>query len=55
MPHQTDVFSFFPFSSTFLKNFDQIRQVEQLSDVYHLSFGDEEVMVMYLLELRKRQ
>ena len=45
----------YPFSPMFHKNIDQIRHVEQLSDAYYLSFGDEEVMVMYLLELRKRQ
>lgn len=44
-------FAFFPFSPTFYENIDQIRRVEQLSDAYHLTFADEDVMVMYLLEV----
>ncbi len=47
-------FSFFHFSSQFYENLKQIRLVEELSDAYHLSFGEEEVMVMYLLEIQHR-
>jgi SAM-dependent methyltransferase len=47
-------FAFFRFNSTFYENIEQIQRVEQLSDAYHLKFGDEEVMVMYLLEVRHR-
>jgi hypothetical protein len=47
-------FAFFRFNSTFYENIEQIKRVEQLSDAYHLKFGDEEVMVMYLLEVRHR-
>jgi S-methylmethionine-dependent homocysteine/selenocysteine methylase/SAM-dependent methyltransferase len=47
-------FAFFPFSPTFYENIEQIRRVEQLSDAYHLTFGDEDVMVMYLLEVTWR-
>ncbi len=47
-------FAFFRFNSTFYENIEQIHRVEQLSDAYHLKFGDEEVMVMYLLEVTHR-
>ncbi len=43
-----DTFSFRP---VFLENIDQIRRVEQLSDAYHLSLGQTEVMVAYLLKI----
>ena len=44
-------FSFFHFSPVFYQNISQIQRVEQLSDAYHLTFGDDQVMVMYLLEV----
>ena len=44
----------FHFSPVFYENIDQIRRVEELSDAYHLTFGDEDVMVMYLLEITHR-
>ncbi len=44
-------FSFFHFTSVFSENLEQIRRVEQLSDAYHLTFGEEAVIVMYLLEV----
>ena len=44
-------FSFFQFSPVFYQNISQIQRVEQLSDAYHLTFGDDQVMVMYLLEV----
>jgi S-methylmethionine-dependent homocysteine/selenocysteine methylase/SAM-dependent methyltransferase len=47
-------FSFFHFSPVFYENMDQIRRVEQLSDAYHLTFGEDAVMVMYLLEVKRR-
>ncbi len=47
-------FGFFHLSPMFYENIDQIRRVEQLSDAYHLTFGEEDVMVMYLLEVRHR-
>ena len=47
-------FSFFEFSSVFHENMNQIRRVEELSDAYHLNFGEEHVMVMYLLELKEK-
>lgn len=47
-------FAFFRFNSTFYENIEQIRRVEQLSDAYHLTFGDEDVLVMYLLEVTHR-
>ncbi len=45
-------FSFFHFSPVFDENIDQIRRVSELSDAFHLSFGQDNVMVMYLLELK---
>jgi hypothetical protein len=45
-------FSFFYFSPVFDENTDQIKRVSDLSDAFHLSFGQENVMVMYLLEIR---
>ncbi|MCZ6680582.1 MAG: homocysteine S-methyltransferase family protein [Candidatus Poribacteria bacterium] len=47
-------FSFFHFSPVTYQHIDQIRHVEELSDAFHLTFGEEEVMVMYLLELTHR-
>ncbi len=44
-------FSFFPFSDLFHQNIEQIQRVEELSDAFHLSFGKDQVMVMYLLEV----
>jgi len=44
-------YSFFHFSSVFYENMEQIRRVEQLSDAYHLKFGEDAVMVMYLVEI----
>jgi hypothetical protein len=47
-------FTFFHFSPVFYENIDQIRRVERLSDAYHLSFGEDDVMVMYLLEVTRK-
>ncbi len=47
-------FSFFHFSPVFEENTDQIRRVSELSDAFHLSFGQDNVMVMYLLEIKFR-
>jgi hypothetical protein len=47
-------FSFFHFSPTFYENIEQIHRVEQLSDAYHLTFGEADVMVMYLLEVTRQ-
>ena len=44
-------FSFFHFNPLFDENKDQIRRVAELSDAFHLSFGQDNVMVMYLLEI----
>jgi S-methylmethionine-dependent homocysteine/selenocysteine methylase/SAM-dependent methyltransferase len=46
-------FSFFPFSPVFQENQEQIDRVEQLSDAYHLAFGGEDVLVMYLLKVTR--
>jgi homocysteine S-methyltransferase len=44
-------FAFFEFSSVFEDYEAQIRRVEELSDAYHLRFGDVDTMVAYLLEI----
>jgi S-methylmethionine-dependent homocysteine/selenocysteine methylase/SAM-dependent methyltransferase len=46
-------FSPFPFTPLFSQRKSQIERVEQLSDAYHLKFGDDDVMVAYLLEIRR--
>jgi SAM-dependent methyltransferase len=45
---------FFPMSGVFLENLGQIERVEQLSDAWHLELGEQNMMVAYVLELRKR-
>jgi hypothetical protein len=37
----------------FERSVPQIERVEQLSDAYHLAFGDERLMVAYLLEVTR--
>jgi homocysteine S-methyltransferase len=44
-------FAFFEFSSVFEDYHAQIKRVEELSDAYHLCFGDTDTMVAYLLEV----
>jgi len=46
-------FGFFPFTPLFRANREQIRRVEQLSDAFHVTFGDEDVMVAYILEVTR--
>lgn len=48
-------FSPFPFTPLFSERKRQIEHVEELSDAYHLKFGDGDVMVAYLLEVRQLQ
>jgi S-methylmethionine-dependent homocysteine/selenocysteine methylase/tRNA1(Val) A37 N6-methylase TrmN6 len=48
-------FSFFHFSPVFYQHIDQIHRVEELSDAFHLTFGEDQVMVMYLLEATRRK
>jgi SAM-dependent methyltransferase len=47
-------FAFFHFSPVFYENIEQIKRVEQLSDAYHLQFGQDDVMVMYLVEVKRK-
>ena len=47
-------FSFLSFGPVFHENIDQIQRVEQRSDAYHFTFGEDEVMVAYLLEVTRR-
>jgi SAM-dependent methyltransferase len=46
-------FSFFPFGPLFVQSKEQVDRVEQLSDAYHVTVGDEDVMVAYLLEVSR--
>jgi len=47
-------FSFFPFTPLVEQNLAQIERVEQVSDAYDLTFGEERVMVAYLLDIARR-
>ena len=47
-------FSFFEFSELFREKSEQIERVEADSDAYHLTFGESEVMVAYLLEIKRK-
>jgi release factor glutamine methyltransferase len=47
-------YSFFELTDLFQRGQDHIKHVEDLTDAYHLRFGDQEVMVAYLLEVRRR-
>ena len=46
-------FEFLPFHALFEERRAHIERVEGLSDAYHLSFRDENVMVAYLLEVTR--
>jgi S-methylmethionine-dependent homocysteine/selenocysteine methylase/SAM-dependent methyltransferase len=48
-------FAFFEFSELFKSRNEQIARVEEQSDAYHLTFGDTEVMVAYLLEITSKE
>jgi len=47
-------FGLFPFTSVFEQNRSQIDRVEELSDAYHLTLGDQDVMVAYLIEVTRQ-
>jgi S-methylmethionine-dependent homocysteine/selenocysteine methylase/SAM-dependent methyltransferase len=47
-------FSFFELAEPFQRGREHIKHVEDLTDAYHLRFGDQDVMVAYLLEVRRR-
>jgi hypothetical protein len=42
------------FGLSFEDNIDQIRRVEQVSDAYHLEFGQDNAIVMYLVEAKPK-
>jgi S-methylmethionine-dependent homocysteine/selenocysteine methylase/SAM-dependent methyltransferase len=46
-------FGFFPFGPVFAEHRSQILRVEESSDAHHLQIGGEDVMVAYLLEVRR--
>jgi homocysteine S-methyltransferase len=46
-------FAFFEFSELFQEKSAQIGRVEEHSDAYHLTLGDRDVMVAYLLEITR--
>ena len=47
-------FSFFEFTPVFDEHAEQIRRVEELSDAYHLRFGEVNTMIAYLLEITRK-
>lgn len=48
-------FNLYQFNPVFHRHLAQIRRVEELSDAYHFTFGeDEHVTVMYLLEVKQK-
>jgi hypothetical protein len=47
-------FSFFEFTPVFAEHSEQIRRVEELSDAYHLRFGEVNTMIAYLLEITRK-
>jgi hypothetical protein len=47
-------YSFAPATPVLMDNIEQIRRVERMSDAYHLTFGDQTVLVAYLLEVGRR-
>jgi hypothetical protein len=47
-------FGFFEFTDLFADKREQIARVEELSDAYHLKFGDTDVIVAYLLEVTRK-
>jgi S-methylmethionine-dependent homocysteine/selenocysteine methylase/SAM-dependent methyltransferase len=46
-------FGFFEFHELFADKSEQIHRVEELSDAYHLKLGDRDVMVAYLVEIKR--
>ena len=46
-------YTFFPFADHFVDSEEQIARVEGLSDAYHLDAGGRDVMVAYLLRVRR--
>jgi release factor glutamine methyltransferase len=46
-------YSFFPFGEVFEPNAAQIARVEEISDAHHLAVGGDNVMIAYLLEVRR--
>jgi S-methylmethionine-dependent homocysteine/selenocysteine methylase/SAM-dependent methyltransferase len=48
-------FAFFEFNELFRTKNDQIARVEEHSEAYHLTFGETEVMVAYLLEITRKK
>ena len=46
-------YSFFEVTDLFERSRDHINHVEELTDAYHLAFGGQDVMVAYLLEVRR--
>ena len=47
-------YSFFEAHDIFQRSREHIAHVEELTDAYHLNFGGQEVMVAYLLEVRRK-
>jgi hypothetical protein len=48
-------FAFFEFHELLHEKSQQIGRVEESSDAYHLRLGDRDVMVAYLLDVRRKE
>jgi len=53
LPARVVDFGFFEFHELFRERREQIARVEAQSDAYHLTLGEDEVMVAYLLEISR--
>ena len=47
-------YDLFPFPAALIEERTQIDRVEELSDAYHVRMSDQDVLVAYLLEVRRR-
>ena len=48
-------YSFFEVTDVFERSREHIQHVEELTDAYHFAFGGSDVMVAYLLEVRRQR
>ena len=47
-------FNLYDFNPVFTENLEQIQRVEEMSDAYHLKFGNHHSLVMYLVEITRQ-
>jgi hypothetical protein len=46
-------YTFYEFHQLFTERLNQIRRVEEISDAHHFTFDHSDVLVAYLLEIRR--